>query len=239
MARVLFKTPTSRLYPTLTLWENHHRWIRSTIFQLALQHRPEVLQAIQGIRRASVQHGIAKNQLLPLLGLTLSLSNRGTVGNRLLGSAISDQFSVGDPTYGIGLAYERPYRNQAAKASLQQTRLRLVQLQRQFEQTVADVVVDMRAALREVELSDQRRQLTEQTMQLTYRELVAQEQRMQLLLDGEQVGVLYLENLLQTQFRATSTSQQYLDATVGFFNAYFQLQRSNGTLIRSENPPVK
>ena len=157
--------------------------------QSALQNRPEIRRSIQFIRRSSVQQGVAKNQLLPALGLVLSLSNQGLRGDRALGGAINDQWSIGDPTYGIGLAYAFPVGNRAAKANWRQAELRVAQFQREFDKVVADVVLEVRNAGHNIEFTGNQREATRSVAVLANRELSLLQTRTELLVDGADVGV--------------------------------------------------
>ncbi|MFN3190538.1 MAG: TolC family protein [Aureliella sp.] len=207
--------------------------------QVALQQRPEIRRALQLIKRTSIEQGVAKNQLLPLLGLSLSVSNQGLRGNRGLASAIDDQWNLGDPTYGIGLSYAFPVGNRAARANLRQADLRLRQFQKQFEQVLSDVALEVRNASNSIALSGQQRVATANALALADKELRILETRAELLLDGDEVGPLYLDNLLQTQDRLAAAELGYLSASTVYAQSHFELQRANGGLLRCSPLPVE
>ena len=207
--------------------------------QLGLQNRPEVRRSIQLIKRSSLEQGVARNQLLPALGLSLSLSNTGLRGNRGLASAIDDQWNFGDPTYGIGISYALPVGNRAAKANLRQAELRIRQFQKELEQVASDVSLEIRNAAHSINLTGKQRQASANAMTLATRELDALQKRAELLLDGEQVGPLYLDNLLQTQERLAAAELEYLNASAGYARAHFELQRATGGLLRCAPLPVE
>ena len=94
---------------------------------LAMQNRPEIRQSINQIKIASIQQGVAQNRLLPLLGLTLSVSNRGLRGDRQWSDAFVDQWNTGEPTFGVGFEYELPVGNRAARSNHRQTVFRINQ----------------------------------------------------------------------------------------------------------------
>lgn len=200
--------------------------------QVALQNRPEIRRSIQQIKQAAIEQGVAKNQLLPILGLTLSMSNRGLAGNRRFGSAFDDQFDLANATYGVGLAYELPIGNRAARANLTQSRLRVARLQAQFEATVADVTLEVRNAAHLLALSIQELELSTQEKLLAQRELTVIETRYLLLVDGDAVGLIYLDNLLQTQDRLAGAELRLVQAGLQCKRAEFELQRATGLLLR-------
>lgn len=202
--------------------------------QLGLQCRPEVRQSLQVIKRTSIEQGVARNQLLPLLGLTMSVSNKGLRGNNGLGSAFDDQFNFSNPTYGVGVAYALPVGNRAARANLRQAQMRLVRFQKEFETVVSNVALDIRNACHNVANATQQREATAQAMKLVERELNVLKSRAELLLDGDNVGPLYLEDLLATQERLATAESAFLNASATHAVAYFELQRANGSLMRAE-----
>ena len=202
--------------------------------QLGLQCRPEVRQSLQVIKRTSIEQGVARNQLLPLLGLTMSVSNKGLRGNNGLGSAFDDQFNFSNPTYGVGVAYALPVGNRAAKANLRQAQMRLVRFQKEFETVVSDVALEIRNACHSVANATQQRDATAQAMKLVERELHVVKSRAELLLDGDNVGPLYLEDLLSTQERLATAELVFLNASTLHALSHFELQRANGCLMRAD-----
>jgi outer membrane protein len=202
--------------------------------QLGLQCRPEIRQSLQAIKRTSIEQGVARNQLLPLLGLTMSVSNKGLRGNNGLGSAFDDQFNFSDPTYGVGVAYALPFGNRAAKANLRQTQMRLLLFQKEFETVVSNVALEIRNACHNIANATQQREATAQAMHLVDRELNVLKSRAELLLDGDNVGPLYLEDLLSTQERLATAELSFLNASATHALAFFELQRANGSLMRAE-----
>ena len=90
---------------------------QSELTGIALTKRPEIKSAIERVRIASIDSNVAKNQLLPSLGMTLAMTASGLQGDSNIPLAWQDQFSVGEPTYGVGFEFERPLRNRQALAA--------------------------------------------------------------------------------------------------------------------------
>ncbi len=165
----------------------------------SLQNRPEVRRALQLIQRTSIEEGVARNQLLPALALTMSVSNQGLAGNRAMSDSLSDQWNLGDPTYGVGLAYSFPVGNRSARANLRQVELRVRKFCKELEQTVGTVALEVRNASHSLNLAGQTRETTRNALNMADWELQTLENRTRLLVDGDQVGPLYLDNLLQSK----------------------------------------
>lgn len=220
------------LLPTSLPAELRGPRVPETLTAQAYSQRPEIKSAIKQVRRASIQLGVAKNQLLPLLELSLGASNRGVRGNYDVGNSFLDQFNQGPPTYNAGLTFERPIGNRRARAEQRQAALNLQLLQKQFEETSSQVALEVRTALLELSQAEQQVLLSTQSYWLATQELSILEARLKLLLDGDQVGALYLDNLLQTQDRQASAQAESVAAHAQYTRAIFNLDRAVGSLFR-------
>ncbi len=223
----------SEIIPTSSMLGPSRQVEMEMELQLGLQCRPEIRVTLQEIKRTSIEQGVARNQLLPLLGLTMSLSNKGLQGNNGLASAFNDQFNFGDPTYGVGVSYALPVGNRAARANLRQAEIRLCKFQKQFETVVSDVALEIRNAVHGLALAEQQRETTRQALALAQKELDVLKLRAELLLDGDNVGPLYLDNLLESQQRVAIAEQAFLQASTQHALAHFELQRATGALLRT------
>lgn len=81
----------------------------------ALQTRPELAAAVRQVKAACRRLGIARHEMMPSLNLVTQASAAGLRGSSQFGSAFVDQFT-GTPSYSIGLQYEVPIGNRAARA---------------------------------------------------------------------------------------------------------------------------
>lgn len=83
------------------------------------------------------------------------MSDQGLQGNRQIFTAFTDQFTLNNASYGLGLSYEMPIGNRAAKANLMQAKLRIARLQSQFETVLADMSLKVRNAAHNLTLAIQ------------------------------------------------------------------------------------
>ncbi|MFN3190449.1 MAG: TolC family protein [Aureliella sp.] len=197
----------------------------------ALSLRPELKSTLKQISVAAIERGIAKNQLLPALQLSLAMSNQGLRGNRAVASALNDQFDFIDPTYGIGIEYQLPILNRSAKANLRQAEWRLISFQRQLEQTVGDVVLSVQNAVQNLELQRRQIDVRRQALDTAIREFEVLRQRTDFLLDGDKIGALYVDTLLSAQDRLATAQQSYATAFTSYARAIYQLKKANGSLL--------
>ncbi|RMF39666.1 MAG: TolC family protein [Planctomycetota bacterium] len=82
----------------------------------ALTHRPDVSKALRQLRQGQIEMGLAQNQSLPRLDLLLGMYVAGLDGQRDTFGAWSKQFRDGDPGFNVGLEFELPRGNRAARA---------------------------------------------------------------------------------------------------------------------------
>jgi len=119
----------------------------------SLQNRPEVHAAIKQVRAGATRLGIAQHELLPVLNLVTEAFASGLQGSSDFGQAFTDQFSLGRPSYSLGLNYEVPVGNRLAKARLCRRQIELRQLERQYSQALEAIQVEVDIAVREVSTS--------------------------------------------------------------------------------------
>lgn len=60
-----------------------------------------------------------------------------------------------------------------------------------------------------------------------------------MLMGVNQIGPLYLDDLLQTQERLATAELKYLNASTSYALAHFELQRATGSLLKSAPLPVE
>ena len=203
---------------------------------LAVQTRAEVQQAIREIRAASLEYDLAKNDVLPQLNLVLTGYSSGLQSNYNIGQSLLDQFSTGEPGTGVGLDFEIPYRNRAAKAAADQRRMAVMRLQREFEMVVGEVKQDVRQqAIRRNKFAETLPQQWESLI-IARRLMEYSQTQGDFLADGVRLGDLYLNDLLQIQSRLQNAEFQYLQTQVSFAVAESSLMRSLSTLQTVADP---
>ena len=206
--------------------------------QLAAQHRPEVMAAIKEVKAGATRLGVAEHELLPALNLVTQAYLSGLDGDTDFGQAFSNQFSVGAPSYSVGLQYEFPVGNRLARARLCRRRVEMRQLQAQYEQALAAVETEVDIAVRE--LSTSYREIAARHRALVAAEAEAEtiEVRWQRMIDGSGQAGLNLESLLRAQERVTQSEREYVTSVLTYNLAMINLKRANGTLLISENVSI-
>ncbi|MDB4614391.1 TolC family protein [bacterium] len=200
----------------------------------ALQSRPEVTQAMKQIKASSIRVNMAKNELMPVLNLITEAYISGLRGDDQLTRAWADQFSYGRPGYSIGLQYEMPLCNRAAKARYTRRHLELRQLNNQYRTTLATLRHEVELAVNEVNVGQKDMSAKHSAMEAAKRRLDYQEKRWQHLPGEDLTASLALENLLSSQERLAEAERSYLDAKVIYNLAIPNLKKAQGVLLQQE-----
>ena len=74
------------------------------------------------------------------------------------------------------------------------------------------------------------------SMRLSETELLALKNRADLLIDGDQVATLYLDNLFQTQDRLATRENEFLNVTTRYAIETLNRQRALGLFFRTYQP---
>ena len=114
----------------------------------ALTERPEINRALLSIDDTSIRKQVARNQLRPRLDL--ELSTRWAALNTDVDGTYSDLWEGKFIDYIVGLTFEQPIGNRVANAQLRRRQLEGVQSVASFQNTVQQVVLEVKNALRDV-----------------------------------------------------------------------------------------
>ncbi|TWU51607.1 Outer membrane efflux protein [Rubripirellula reticaptiva] len=200
----------------------------------ALQSRPEVSQAIKQISAACIRLGMSRNELMPQFDFIGETYVAGLRGNSDIGGAWSDQFDTGRPSYAVGLQYQMPIHNRAAKARLTRRKLEVRQLQNQFRSTVETLLMETKVAAREVRTSQRDAQAKFASMVASNQRLDSVRQRWTHLPGKNQSVGLYLEDVLRAQAEVTANEYEFAKAQTTYNLSLMNLKRATGTLLQSE-----
>ncbi|MCB9838769.1 MAG: TolC family protein [Phycisphaeraceae bacterium] len=124
----------------------------------ALAARPEIELALSTIEDAAIREAFAANAKLPQLDLTFQVGLNGLDSDT--GGALSEEGEADFINYTAGLAFERAIGNRAADATLRLRRLERLQSVIAHRSAVQQIIVEVKAALRNV---DTNYRLIEQT----------------------------------------------------------------------------
>lgn len=204
--------------------------------QQALQHRPDISQAVHDLRAAGVRLGVSQNELLPKLDLVLTTYVAGLQGDHDIAKAWVDQFSVARPGYTMGTVYEMPLGNRAAKARLDRRQWELTRSVYDFRTVVETGLTEVELAIRETETSYREMLAKFQSLVAAETESSYLEDRWKVLPGGDRGTTLLLEDLLDSQQRETDAEVEFVNAQVAYSVSLIRARRAMGTLLISQNP---
>ncbi|MFO0912835.1 MAG: TolC family protein [Pirellulales bacterium] len=201
---------------------------------MALRSRPEVLQAMREVQASSVRLNVAKNELLPMLNVVLMTYAAGLQGDFDIGQAWLDQFSVGEPGYGVGLQYEFPIWNRAAQARHRQRLLEMRQLESSFRETAERIKAEVEIAVRDLDTSYREIAMKRSALEARRSAVDYLYERWKALPEDESSTGLLLENLLDAQDRLAAAEFEYLASAVSLSLAHMTYKRATGILLQAE-----
>jgi outer membrane protein TolC len=192
----------------------------------ALTHRPELLQAKLALENQNIALVVDKNLLLPVLDLQASLRF----------NALDEDF---DKSFGefdlrdryrweAGLNFRYPLANRRAKGRVEQSRLAIRQQILRIKNLEENIMVEVRAAARDVLTNAQRVQATRTASRLAEKQLEAEEKKLQ-------VGLATVFTVLDFQEDLAVERSNEINALTEYLRALVRLEEVKGTLLQSFN----
>jgi outer membrane protein TolC len=200
----------------------------------AMQHRPEIDQATQNLRAATVRLGISKKELQPVLDFVAETYASGLEGDFALSKSYGDQFSEGRPSYSVGFVFEVPLCNREARARYQRRQLELDQLAHELQNVIESTKAEVEIAVRQVEASYREMQSKFLAVTATEEEVQYLKERWQLLSGEDQAASFLLEDLLGAQERLADEQHDFVTAQIAYTLSDSELKRAMGTLLEAE-----
>jgi len=199
----------------------------------ALENRLELGQQQLRIDSTYIAARVAKQNLLPQLNLTGAV---GTVGvddpDGTLGGAFKDQMEFDNISFAVGLQFEIPIGNRAARAGYRRSRLQQEQAITQYAALIDQVSLDVKKALREIETTWEEMVATRQAVFANEDALLALRQREQA---NEPLTPDFVERKLNQQERLAEARRARAAAVSNYNNAIAALELAKGTLLRYNN----
>ncbi|MEM7227493.1 MAG: TolC family protein [Planctomycetota bacterium] len=200
----------------------------------AMQNRPEVQQAILNIDDATIRQALADNSRLPVLNASAELGYIGLADSP--GGAYENALDDSFIDWIIGLAFEMPIGNREAEARYRQARLQRTSSVIAYRQTIQQIILDVKSALRDVVTNYELIQATR-----SFRIAQAENLR-QLEIEQSTIGDLRPESLnlkFQRQETLAFARQEELQALVNFDSAIANLYRATGIGLEMNNINVE
>jgi outer membrane protein len=200
----------------------------------ALENRPEINAAAQEIEAARVRLDVARNELLPVLDVVLETYVSALRGAYDIGNSLADQFSVGEPSYAAGFAFELPINRRSAKANHQRRQVELRQLSNRLQTAIEIVHADVEVAVREVETAYRELQARFTSMIAAELDVQYLQRRWEELPGDDRAASFSLADLLDAHDRLVLEEVSFDRAQADYTLSFAKLNRATGTLLQHE-----
>ncbi|HSN04793.1 MAG TPA: TolC family protein [Nitrospira sp.] len=197
---------------------------------IAIEQRPEIVQAKKNVESGELNKQFAKNQLLP------TLSFQGTMGLAGLGGdypqSVQRNLSGDYYNYGAGLVLSYPLGNRSAVSTYNKRQLE----SRNAETTLASVrqqiIIGVREAVRRVQTDFKRIETTRSARIMAEKQLQAEQERLK-------VGLSTTRFVLDFQRDLATAQGNELRATVDYNKSLSNLARHKATTLDRYNLQVQ
>ncbi len=203
--------------------------------QTALINRPDVSRAIRQMRASSVRLGVSRSELLPKLDFIVSSYVAGLEDHSQVPESIGNQFTDGRPGYTVGLEFEVPLGNRAARAKQEQRQWELKRSMIVFRSSVESALKDVAIANREVETAYREMTGRYHAMVAAQNETSYLRDRFEVLPMAEESAMLLLEDLLDGNERLADEESAFVESQVAYALSIIELRRSTGVLLRTRH----
>ncbi|MCI0629645.1 MAG: TolC family protein [Phycisphaerales bacterium] len=199
----------------------------------AIDNRPEIRQAALTIDDADIRVAVESNNRLPLLNLAAQSEFVGLddTASNAYGDIDGDFID-----YIIGLTFEVPLGNRAAEAGYEAARLRRSSSVLTYRQVVQDVILDVKAALRDV-------LATYELVAVTRSFRIAQAENLRALLVEEETLAGLTPEFLNLKFTRQETlataRRDEIAALVNFDKSLAELYRAMGIALKMKRIDVE
>jgi outer membrane protein TolC len=205
----------------------------------ALERRPEMSEALNNVRAASVRVGVSEQDLLPTLDFVAETYVKGLEGRGDIGTALGQQFYVGEPGYSVGLQFELPWGRRGARSAYDRRRLELQEATSQMDAEAVKVLTEVDVAVGEVQTTFREMQGKYHSMLAAGEDVAYMTERWRILPGEDRSATLVLEDLLDAQLRAAIEQNNFVQAQVNHMMALVELKRVMGTLLQYEQIVVQ
>lgn len=217
-----------------------------TALEEALERRPDLRMKKKDIETKELSLGVAKNQLLPSLNLSLSYWSPGLSGDRNIfpegnpfgdpigkeeGSAwdsVRDAFNLLYSNWSVGLTLSLPLSNFTTKADYVRARMELERGELELKDIEKQLFLEVKDAVRDIEMDDKRVQAYRVARELAEKRLEAEVKKLN-------VGLSTNYFVLQYQEELANARSMELTSMVDYNLAWARLERTVGKSLEKRN----
>src|SRR5213594_1414004 len=211
-----------RLVPTDELVKTMELISLQEAIDIAIERRPEILQASKNVETSELNTKFAKNQLLPSLGF------QGTTGLSGLGKDLGDMtqrnFGGDFYNYGAGLVLSFPIGNRSAVSQYNKRQFEARNAEASLQSVRKQVIVGVREAVRRVQTDFKRIETTRSARIMAEKQLQAERERLN-------VGLSTTRFVLDFQRDLATAQGNELRAMADYNKSISNLARQKATTL--------
>ena len=193
---------------------------------IAIERRPEIVQAKKNVDSSELNTNFAKNQLLPTLSFQGTLGLAGLGGN--LGNSVNSNFSGDFYNYGAGLVLSYPLGNRSAWSTYNKRQMEGRNAQASLVSVRQQIIVGVREAVRRVQTDFKRIETTRSARIMAEKQLQAEQERLK-------VGLSTTRFVLEFQRDLATAQGNELRAIVDYNKSLSNLERHKATTLDRYN----
>ncbi len=194
-------------------------------FRTALEMRPDLLRRDREIERQELTRRLARNQTLPVVDII------GRYGHRSLddryGTALGDLSSNELRNWEVGLTFSYPLGNREARNELVRSRLLLRSLEALRAQLREETRTEIRNAIRLLEVSAKRVEVTSRGVDLA-------EEKLRTLLKRQEVGLVTTRQVLEGEEDLAAAQTERSTSLADYNKAVTEYLRVTGRLLEHQ-----
>jgi outer membrane protein len=195
-----------------------------------LENRLELGQQQFRVDNAGVAADVAKNNLLPKLDFVGSVGPKGIGGNPW--ESVQDQWGWDHLDFSVGLQFEVPIGNRAARAIWRRAQLQRMQAIDQYRALVDQVSLDVKTAMREVDTTWEERVGSTRARFAAADALAAIDERERA---NEALTPDFVNRKLDLQQQLAQAQEREAESNANYMIALSALEKAKGTLLRYNN----
>ena len=217
--------------------------------RIAMENRPELRQAALDLKNRNIDVDYTKNQKLPILDVTATLTQNGTGGNRTvrnssfggnvtdvipggIWSAFGQLFSYDYKGYSLGFSLTIPLSNKSAKADYDRAVNERNLTQSRSDVTRQQIALEVRNALTQIEQARASIDMARVATELSREQLEAERTKFSL-------GTSTLRFVLEEQRNLAQSQTTEVQSLVTFNKALVDLDKAMGLTLMKSNIQIE
>lgn len=194
-------------------------------YQLALQTRPDLLLRLEEIDKTRLEIQLARNEMLPQLDFSMAYGRLGHADD--YHASLNGLARQNFDNWGFAVSLSYPLGNREARHEYQRIHYKLKSQQAHLARIHQEARKEIRGAIRKVEMSDKR-------IDVTGKSRILAKQKLENLLERHKVGLVTTRDVLEGEEDLAKARTEQIASLVEYNKASTEYLRVTGQLLDSE-----